>query len=145
MKSATWATGFLQAALLAAMVGWAGALALRADPPAPPDAARMDLLIRQLGSDDFAKREAAGDALLAAGRFALKALQKGAESGDPEIHRRSLTLIGKIDEDAIALRELGAAVEVDADRPDQPVVSVELNWFRASERPLPIWNASTRS
>ena len=81
MKSATWATGFLQAALLAAMVGWAGALALRADPPAPPDAARMDLLIRQLGSDDFAKREAACDALLAAGRFALKRSKKGPRAG----------------------------------------------------------------
>ena len=130
MKSATRAIGVAGIFVLAA-AAWVGASARIADPAAPPDASQTDRLIRQLGSNDFDEREAASDALLALGRPALKVLRKAAASSDDaEIRSRLEAVIRKIDADAIALRELGATVEVDADRPDEPVISVGMNTTR---------------
>jgi len=55
-----------------------------------PDAERVAQLIRQLGDDNFRRREAASKELTALGEPALAALKKAAASdGDPEIRRRA--------------------------------------------------------
>jgi hypothetical protein len=59
-------------------------------PAAPPQAADIDRLIRQLGSPRFAEREAATKAPDALGEPALHALEKAITSaGDPEVRRRA--------------------------------------------------------
>ena len=60
----------------------------------PADAARIDRLIQQLGSDDFAERETAGKVLEAIGAAALPALRKAQDNSDLEIRRRVRDLIG---------------------------------------------------
>lgn len=62
------------------------AAAGRADPPPVPR------LIDQLGSADFAEREAATRALAEAGAPALPALREAAVSPDPEVRRRAADL-----------------------------------------------------
>jgi len=54
---------------------------------------RVDVLIKQLGDDDFAKREAAGKALAEIGEPALSALQEAAASGEPEVRQRAERLV----------------------------------------------------
>jgi hypothetical protein len=74
------------------------------DQPAPvqtqdtqtPDLERVAALIRQLGDDAFAKREAASKELLAIGVPALAALKKARASDDPEVRRRATLLHQKI-------------------------------------------------
>jgi RNA polymerase sigma factor (sigma-70 family) len=76
----------------------------REDQPAPvpkqetqtPDPQRVAALIRQLGDDAFAKREAASKELEAIGVPALAALKKARASDDPEIRRRATLLHQKI-------------------------------------------------
>jgi hypothetical protein len=61
------------------------------------EAERIAQLIKQLGSDDFAKREAASEELEGIGEPALVALRKTATStGDPEIRRRAEQVIEAI-------------------------------------------------
>lgn len=57
---------------------------------------RIASLIRQLGDDDFAKREAATEELDAIGEPALDALRKAATDDDPEIRRRAEKILGAI-------------------------------------------------
>jgi uncharacterized protein (TIGR03067 family) len=73
---------------------WIGLV--HADPGQEAVAARTARLIVQLGDDEFAKREAAGDALAMIGELALPALQSAAASDpDPEIRwRAKQTMIG---------------------------------------------------
>jgi uncharacterized protein (TIGR03067 family) len=52
-------------------------------------AERIDRLIKQLGDDDFAKREAASEELAEIGEPALPALRKAAASTDAEVRRRA--------------------------------------------------------
>jgi hypothetical protein len=62
--------------------------------PVLPDAKEIQRLIKQLGSDDFADREAAEEALGVVGESALDPLRSAAEtSTDPEIRRRAKHLI----------------------------------------------------
>jgi RNA polymerase sigma factor (sigma-70 family) len=61
-----------------------------------PDPERVAALIRQLGDDAFAKREAASKELLAIGVPALAALNKAKASDDPEVQRRATLLYKKI-------------------------------------------------
>ena len=57
--------------------------------------AKVDRLIKQLGNDDFAKREAASKELNALGEPALAALRKATASDtDPEIQRRAQPSLG---------------------------------------------------
>ena len=61
------------------------------------DAARIAELIRQLGHDEFLKREAAGEELEAIGDAALPALRKALEAtDDPEIRLRTREIIPSI-------------------------------------------------
>jgi hypothetical protein len=60
-------------------------------------AERIAALIRQLGDDNFARREAASKALAALGEKALAALRtKAVANPDPEIRRRAEKLLGVI-------------------------------------------------
>src|SRR5438270_10869863 len=52
-------------------------------------AAGVDDLVRDLGSDDFKKREAATQALSEAGPDAVPALEKAAKDKDPEVRWRA--------------------------------------------------------
>lgn len=54
----------------------------------PAEAARIEALIRDLGADEFSRREEAQRALLDAGPRALGLLEKAAASPDPEIASR---------------------------------------------------------
>jgi RNA polymerase sigma factor (sigma-70 family) len=67
--------------------------------PAAQDPARIERLIKQLGSPKPAERQAAEEALTALGRPALKALRKAAEgSDDAEVRRGAARAIQAIEE-----------------------------------------------
>jgi hypothetical protein len=75
---------------------WCGVAAGDA-PAAGPGADRpLARWIEQLGSDDFATREAAGEQLLRAGSAALEALTEAAAHPDREIRFRAQRLLGLI-------------------------------------------------
>jgi hypothetical protein len=75
---------------------------------APGDAVRIDSLINQLGSEQFAEREAADRELTRYGERALPALRKAARSPDAEVRRRVKEL----------LRAIKAKAEAPARGPD---------------------------
>src|SRR5207302_119225 len=62
------------------------ALTAGTDTPTP---AQIRRLVTQLGSDEFARREAASRRLEALGEPALPALHQAAASPDPEVRRRA--------------------------------------------------------
>jgi WD40 repeat protein len=68
-------------------------LALRA----APDADEIARLVKQLGDDDFARREGASKRLAAIGEPALGALQKAANSDDAEVRRRAAELVAGLE------------------------------------------------
>jgi hypothetical protein len=55
-------------------------------------------LIRELGHDEFAKRETATKDLHALGELALDALRKAAADGDPEVRVRASRLVEAIED-----------------------------------------------
>lgn len=64
---------------------------------APPDGADIARLIKQLGSDDFAQREAAGKELVDIGEPARAALEKAAAAADDEeIRERAAGILKEI-------------------------------------------------
>lgn len=67
---------------------------------AAPNNSEVEKLVRQLGADKMAQREAAHHALDAIGTSALEALKKAAASDDPEIRRRAEELIKGIEKRA---------------------------------------------
>src|ERR1700712_822681 len=71
-----------------AMAGLAGVPAPAAD-TAKPDAAKIDKLVEQLGSDTFTEREAATAALAKIGLPALASLRKAITSKDNELRKRA--------------------------------------------------------
>src|SRR5262245_24929432 len=74
-----------------------GAPAVAAEAAAPPTGPRqIDKLITQLGSARFKEREAATQALDAAGAAALPALERAARGQDPEVCRRAEGLAHEI-------------------------------------------------
>jgi uncharacterized protein (TIGR03067 family) len=67
---------------------------LRGDGDKGPDAEHVTRLVKQLGDDDFAKRQAASKELEETGEPALDALRKAAVSdGDAEVRRRAKNVI----------------------------------------------------
>jgi hypothetical protein len=62
----------------------------------PGAAARIDFLINQLGSEQYAEREAAGRELAKYGAQALPALRQAARSSDAEVRRRVKELLQAI-------------------------------------------------
>jgi len=85
--------------VLPALVLGVGLIGLTAAPvPAEaPDAGKIAKLIEQLGSDTFAERQKATDALDAIGEPALEALRKAATSSDAETRKRAGDLSAKIE------------------------------------------------
>jgi hypothetical protein len=77
--------------LLVAVAGQVGAA------PEASDAARVAALVRQLGSESYAEREAAMAALDAAGEPALDALREAARGKDPEVRRRAVLLVRQVE------------------------------------------------
>jgi hypothetical protein len=72
-------------------------------------------LVRQLGSDDFAEREAAARKLAELGAAAVEELRAGAKSGNPEIARRSQDLLRAAERRATNEKVLAPTlVELDA-------------------------------
>jgi hypothetical protein len=65
-------------------------------PGTPDDSTRIDQLIKQLGSEQFAEREAASRELAAYGESALSALRRASRSEDPEVRRRARELLRAI-------------------------------------------------
>ena len=65
-------------------------------PAAPPTPAEIRDLVRQLGSDEFADREAAEKKLDTAGAPALDELRTALRSENPEVARRARELVRKI-------------------------------------------------
>ena len=79
--------------ILAACLGTA-TLAVAAESSRPAsNADPIEKLITQLGSARFKEREAAAQALDAAGPAALRALERAARGNDPEICRRAESLV----------------------------------------------------
>jgi hypothetical protein len=79
--------------------------------PAPaeaPDAAKIAKLVEQLGSDSFADRQKANDALDAIGEPALEALRKATSSTDAEVRKRAKELVDKIEKRSYNSRALAA-------------------------------------
>lgn len=72
---------------------------------AQPGEAEVRRLIRQLGSADFAEREAAVKALRALGEEALPALKKASVDKDPELKRRATQLLKPL-EAKVQMREM---------------------------------------
>jgi uncharacterized protein (TIGR03067 family) len=70
---------------------------LLAAPAGTPQAAEIDRLVRQLGSPQFAEREAAVARLETIGEPALEALRKAAGSDDGEVRRRTRALVEAIE------------------------------------------------
>src|SRR5438132_10025688 len=58
---------------------------------------RIDRLIHELGSKDFAERERAATAIVAIGESALGKLKTASKSPDPEVARRAKTCIDAIE------------------------------------------------
>jgi WD40 repeat protein len=83
--------GHVQGLLIVAALGALAPLAGGArEGPGEKEADRIAGLIRQLGDDQFARREAASRALEAVGEPALEALRKAAaSSADPEVRQRA--------------------------------------------------------
>jgi hypothetical protein len=89
----------LRAACTVALAGLFLVSARATDPvkAAPPDATGIDRLIQQLGSPDFAEREAASKHLDAIGEPALERLQKAILSKDAELSRRAQVLVRTVE------------------------------------------------
>jgi hypothetical protein len=59
----------------------------------PPTPVKAELLIKQLGSNDYYEREAASKALRALGKPALPALRVACDSKDAEVRKRARRLV----------------------------------------------------
>ena len=88
------------------------------------DPGRVGILVRQLGSEDFAEREAASDELTRVGLPAFTALEAAAVHPDREVRYRSIRILGQIRE-----IDLQRRLEAFLDGKDD-----------ASEYPLPAWS-----
>ena len=56
---------------------------------AKPDPVAVERLVRQLGSESYAEREAASRQLRSLGRAVLPALEKATDNADPEVRTRA--------------------------------------------------------
>jgi len=68
--------------------------------PAQVSQGKIDKLVEQLGSDAFAERQEAFEALAKIGMPALQALRKAADSKDSEVRKRSRDLLVKLEREA---------------------------------------------
>jgi RNA polymerase sigma factor (sigma-70 family) len=107
------ATGLMWALSAAVLVGVGGAvvipgaggrlpMTMAADGPAQPPPPKPEALVKQLGSDEFAEREAAGKKLRSLGLAALPAIRAGMKDPDLEIRRRCEELLPRVYADSWA-------------------------------------------
>ncbi len=87
--------GVIVCAAVGLVVGTVGAWA-QGDGSPKPSTDRIAGLIRQLGADDFAKREAAARELEALGARTTAALSRATTSDDPEVRRRARGILDAI-------------------------------------------------
>src|SRR5947209_6850965 len=85
---------WLRFLLAASLVLAAALLSVRGADPSPDEVAA---LVRQLGSDSFEEREAAGRLLSAAGKAGLPALRRARDGDDAEVRRRAAELVRDIE------------------------------------------------
>jgi hypothetical protein len=116
------------------------ALLVAGAPAEPP--AEVERLIGQLGSAQFAEREAASRALEATGEPAVEALRKAVQSSDAEVRRRAEELLRCIEGRAARqgrahaldiIRQRGGRYEQDRNCPDKSVVGVILFKTRVTD------------
>jgi HEAT repeat protein len=87
--------------------------------PASGDSARIERLIRRLGSDRFEERQRAAQDLVAAGAPALEPLRQALKSSDPEVNRLAARCIPQIE------HNLKVAALIDKLRDRQPQVRAD--------------------
>jgi hypothetical protein len=87
-------------------LGVLGLLGLPVQGDENSDASKIAKLIEELGSDTFAVRQKAAEALDAIGEPALEALRKAASSKDAETRKRATDLVSKIEKRAESSRVL---------------------------------------
>jgi hypothetical protein len=106
---------------------------------------RVEQLIRRLGSDSYAEREAAARALEGLGAAALPALRTAARGPDPEVRARAGRLVEAIegagvirarDEAVAAVGALGGRATLDPDLEGRPVCAVFLAGKRVADADL---------
>lgn len=96
---------------------------------AAPEPDEAERLVRQLGSTDFAQREAAAKALLKLGPAALPALEKARQSDDAEVRKRAHDILARLPpaHPADLVRRLGGRCFVDSKNPKRPLLSADLS------------------
>lgn len=67
-----------------------------AESPSPEESQRISILIEQLGADDFAQREAAGEELVEVGLIAYRQVEESVKSPDPEIRYRAAKILTEL-------------------------------------------------
>ncbi len=85
--------------------------------PSAEQAAKIAVLVREMGADEFARRKAATETVVGFGAAALGALREAASGGDPEVAERARAAMAEIEVAARApkiegLKKLGSAGSV---------------------------------
>ena len=117
---------------------------LTARSPGDKEMARLDLLINQLGDEDFARREQATKDLTAYGNRALSALRIAVKNKDPEVKSRAQEALDQIEigtsslVQAAALRHFGRINRDKQAEAEEPVRADEIlmAFFRTGESPI---------
>ncbi|HEY7157478.1 MAG TPA: hypothetical protein VH575_26220 [Gemmataceae bacterium] len=144
--------GLLVSATWLAMLTWPcqapGQTAASPSPSKPlpkqsVDAAQLERLIRQLGSESFEEREAASKELDAIGQPAMPALRKARESADLEVRRRVAALLKSIEQKRLrmrakaldAIRRVGGEMTTEDGTPNGSTLRVDLEDHGGAIRP----------
>jgi hypothetical protein len=103
----------------------------------------VERLVRQLGSDQFAEREAATEALDRLGGAALPALRAASTAGDAEVRRRSERLIQDI-EQRLETAELLQPTKIRLDYKDLPLSQILADLSKRAGLPFEIATEHSR-
>src|SRR5215471_19700499 len=108
-----------------------------------PDAAKIDKLIEQLGSDSFKEREEATKALDALGEPALEKLEQALKSPDAEVRKRATMLVARIGPRALSARVLGPTT-VHLVYKDTPIKAAIDDFAKKSGYPLALLDPESK-
>ena len=109
---------------MCSLVAGIALLAVSGSPPVEPLTDRVARLVRQLGDQSFAKREAASKELDALGEPALEALRKAVSAQDAEVGRRAERLVQAITD---RLRAAVTRKELEKLQGTWSLISMEVN------------------